>query len=479
MDIAAAKDQFQYNIEQYRDGYFQYMQWYDRQTNELIKLHSKQVEALELWSDNTVTNVGFGGAARGGKSLIVSIAEMFDAYIYDGTGYILGRKKLKTLKESTWLTFMRQLYNFGLEKDVDWSFNNISNQFEFKHNKSFIILKNCEYLPSDPESTDFGSIEITKAAIDQSEQVNLKIVDKIRERVGTRMNELYDIKGKVMELFNPSRSHVRKRYWLPYRDSIETDTRKFVRALPTDNPGDEAKRWVKERTSDYHNGDMSEAEYQKQILGNFDYDDDKAILFEYSKLESMFSNIFIEKGLSYLSCDVAAKGSDSFVISLRHGWTFTKFWKYDKKDSTDMIQIINEIKLKYSIPNSRIVIDADGVGMPYTSFFKGCIEFHNGGKSYNKENYENLKTQCYFRLSKRVNKSEINIEDNTYEAEIKEELSSMKQRDADDDGKLKMTKKAIVKASLGRSPDFADSMIMHESFTFKKIRKSNFYATTR
>ena len=55
---------------------------------------NKQIRALELLNDDTTTNVGYGGSARSGKTLIESVAIILDCLAYPGIAWGLGRKEL-------------------------------------------------------------------------------------------------------------------------------------------------------------------------------------------------------------------------------------------------------------------------------------------------------------------------------------------------------------------------------------------------
>ena len=80
----------------------------------------------------------------------------------------------------------------------------------------------------------------------------------------------------------------------------------------------------------------------------------------------------------------------------------------------------------------------------------------------NKENYQNLKTQCYYKLSDCINKGQIGIKTNdiTEKNHIIEELEQVRSKDMDKDNKLQIIPKETVKNIIGRSPDYSDCMMM-------------------
>jgi phage terminase large subunit len=82
------------------------------------------------------------------------------------------------------------------------------------------------------------------------------------------------------------------------------------------------------------------------------------------------------------------------------------------------------------------------------------------------ENYTNLKSQCYFRLAERINKGGLFIDCDDIEIKqaVIQELEQVKQYNMDKDGKRQVLPKDKVKELIGRSPDFADTLMMREWF---------------
>ena len=78
------------------------------------------------------------------------------------------------------------------------------------------------------------------------------------------------------------------------------------------------------------------------------------------------------------------------------------------------------------------------------------------------ENYQNLKTQCYYKLADQINKGQIGVScsDVNVKNYITEELEQVRTKDADKDNKLQIIPKDTVKSILGRSPDYADALAM-------------------
>jgi hypothetical protein len=82
------------------------------------------------------------------------------------------------------------------------------------------------------------------------------------------------------------------------------------------------------------------------------------------------------------------------------------------------------------------------------------------------ENYDNLKSQCYYRLADRVNANGIylSFDDTNVKDWVIQELEQVKQKKLDSDLKKGVIPKEQVKELIGRSPDFADAIMMREWF---------------
>lgn len=86
-----------------------------------------------------------------------------------------------------------------------------------------------------------------------------------------------------------------------------------------------------------------------------------------------------------------------------------------------------------------------------------------------KTNFRNLKTQCAFKLAELINEHKIKFSVPEYREIIIEELSALlRHKNADSDGKLQIKPKDEVKESLGRSPDVGDAIIMRMWYELKK-----------
>jgi len=91
-----------------------------------------------------------------------------------------------------------------------------------------------------------------------------------------------------------------------------------------------------------------------------------------------------------------------------------------------------------------------------------------------KTNYANLKAQCAYKLAEMITEHEIAFRVPEYRNEIVEDLTALlRQKDKDDEGKLKIVPKDEVKASIIRSPDIGDPIIMRMWFELNASASSS------
>lgn len=425
--------------------------------NPKIKLFKKQLECFRYLEDDVTTEVLFGGGAGGSKTFTGCLWQISRRLRYPGTRSVIGRSKLKNLKATTLNTFFEVAQEYcGLTPDVDFRYNASDSTITF-YNKSVIYLKDLFLYPSDPLFTSLGGLEITDAFIDESAEVTEKAVNVLNSRIRYKLDE-FNLIPKTLLTCNPSKGWLYSKYYKPSLANDLLPYQKFVKSLVTDNKAI-SKHYLSQLQK------LDKISKERLLFGNWEYVDDDALLFEYNSLQDMFTNSYVQGGTKYITCDVARLGADKSVIILWDGLRAEKIESIDKNTIPEIIAKIGNLRAEHNIPNSKIVIDQDGVGGGVVDAFSGCVGFVNGGKALKKENYANLKTQCYFKLAELVNEGKVFIKDKAYKDVIITELEVVKRDKVDKDSqKLAIEGKDIQKQKLGRSPDYADAIMMRMWF---------------
>jgi hypothetical protein len=210
---------------------------------------------------------------------------------------------------------------------------------------------------------------------------------------------------------------------------------------------------------------------ERLLFGNWEYLDDPAQLIDYDKILDSFTNTFVPIGDSFITCDVARFGNDSTVIGIWSGFR-VRFYQFNGKSVVEVAELIKNFATEHKVPTSNIVCDEDGVGGGVVDILR-CKGFVNNSSplvnpvTRQKENFDNLKSQCYFKLADMVNKAELYIQaDGKQKQTIIQELEQVKQKSVDNDMKKGVIPKDKVKAAIGRSPDFSDCLAMRMFFEY-------------
>ena len=191
---------------------------------------------------------------------------------------------------------------------------------------------------------------------------------------------------------------------------------------------------------------------------------DPSMLMDWNAINDLFTNEHVEPGAKAITADVARYGSDKTVLMLWEGLRVVKVYVYQGQGTNATAAAIIATSKLEGVSRSRIVVDDDGIGGGVVDLIPGCIAFKNGSRPMEvkgkDEEYKNLKAQCSYTLAQKVNAGEVYIEDHDHRDTIAQELAWIKRDKMDHDGKLSILPKEKVKEGLGRSPDFADNMMM-------------------
>jgi len=431
-----------------------------------VTLTNKQKLAFEYLNTDEVTEILFGGSAGGGKSFLGCVWLITNCITYPKTRWLMGRSKLKALKQTTLATFFDICSKWGLNAD-HYKYNQQSGEIQF-WNGSVIILKDLFLYPSDPNFDSLGSLEITGAFIDEVNQITEKAKNIVASRMRYKLDE-YNITPKLLMSCNPARNWVYDEFYKKDKEVKLEAYKKFIPALVTDNPN----------ISHHYIEQLKKLDLisRKRLLeGQWEYEDDNALM-KYDNIIDIFQDYNLSDDDHkyfknyYISCDVARKGKDKAVIMVWADFNVIEIHELNISLINEIVDLINTLKTKYKINNRRIVIDGDGVGGGVVDYLKGTVDFVNNGKALNGENYRNLKTQCYYKLSENINNIKIFNYSLNQKQNIIQELSVVGRKNIDKDGPLEILSKEEVKQMINRSPDFSDTMMMRMYFELKPTGK--------
>ncbi|TWP23124.1 phage portal protein [Apibacter muscae] len=446
-------------IEAFKRGIFDFI------INIEGKRHLKQQQALKILTDKETEEFSYGGAAGGAKSWTGCSWLLFNSLAYPGSKWFIGREELKRITESTLITFFKvaKTYEAG-----SFKYNGQKNFIQFE-NGSRIDLLELKYLPRDPLYERFGSTEYTGGWIEEAGEINFGAYDVLKTRIGRHYNDLYKITAKVFITCNPKKNWLYTDFYKPFKENNLEAHKKMLLAFVQDNPFIENGYIERlKRTKD-------KAKRERLLNGNWEYDDNPYALCSYDDLIGVFENDHIQKTNNYyLTADIARFGSDEAKIGVWDGWILEEIISFDISKTTEIQSVIEALRVKYNIPKNKCIADEDGVGGGVVDNC-GIVGFKNNARPLEEKitngktevpEYENLQSQCLFKLADRINTAGIYINADVSPSEkerIIQELGTI-EIDPAVTKKLSIVKKARIKEDIGRSPDYRDMILMRMFF---------------
>lgn len=438
-----------------------------------LTLSEKQQVARTLLNDPQVVELYYGGAAGGGKSILVCLWMLEQIRQYPGIRIGLGRKELTRLKQTTMVTLLTKAHPLMNVSPKSFNYQDHKGLITYI-NGSSIQLIDLVYQPSDPDYDTLGSLELTHAVVEEAGELIKKAKTAISSRKNRHLNKEYGIVGKTILTGNPSQNFTYSEYYEPYKNlglgdyqkwefrkvqinGIEMPAyRAFVRSLVTDNPFADPN-YIEELKS------MPHQERKRLYEGNWDYMDDDDMLFKPQLLDKA-SISETREGIKFIGVDVSDKGKDKTIATLCEDGIITK-QKYlgyiadnptpiSEQLSLGLIQFAQTEGFK-AIDAKRIAIEGNGVGVGMRDFMRakgwGITEYTATSQT---------RSQAYYDASQDMDKGELQILNSMDTiTEVRKQLMAHTY-EVDEQLRPKVLKKDKIKEILGKSPDEADSLVI-------------------
>ncbi len=413
----------------------------------------RQSEAWSYLTDNETNIVLFGGSAGGGKSWLGCLWITTLCLNYKGIRCLIGRSVLTQLKLTTLNTLFDLLGTMGLKSGQHFNFNGQSNVLTF-YNKSEIVFKDLAYNPSDPNYDSLGSLEISAAFIDEAAQITSLAYSIVKSRIRYKLNE-YNLTPKVLMTCNPANNWIKKDFYLPHINETLEENKVFIPSLPLDNPYLPASyiQMLKE---------LPPQQKKRLLEGDWDYLDENDSLFKFEHISNSVYRLTPNPAdKKYMTVDVARFGDDRSVVMIWVGMVVISCHVYTKLSTTELSSEIRDLIRSHGIHPNNCIIDSDGVGGGVADQIRGT-NFVNNARPLHDQNFSNLKSQCYVKLSDmfREGQISINILEPAIVDNLTQELLAVKLKDIDKDNKVAVQSKDEMKRILGKSPDLSDALMM-------------------
>jgi phage terminase large subunit len=357
------------------------------------------------------------------------------------------------LRLSTMATFFELCTKYNLIAGKHFTYNGQDHVINW-YNGSQIILMDLADMPSDPDFGRFGSLEITDYFVDEASEVSEKCVNILNSRVRFK---LINDNPKGLLTCNPHKGWLYREFFDAQRNNSIRKDRRFIQALPTDNPHI-SPVYIESLQM------LPDIDRKRLLEGDWDYDETKDRLYEYDDLLRCFRPS-TTLGDKFITADIARMGDDRTVIVVWNNLHAEKFVVLKHKPINEVVDTINDLIKNHSVRLSNVLVDEDGIGGGCKDYLH-CKGFLNGSKAV-RDNYMNLKSDCYFKLGELISSNAITFE-STHKDTIVKELEMIRREKIDSDGKLRVTNKEDLKKRHGISPDFADAIMMRAFYELKK-----------
>lgn len=427
-----------------------------------FKPTKKQHEVFKLFEDDKTTEILFGGGVGAAKTYLMGSLITIKCLQYEGIRVGLCRNELTTLKKTTVVTLLSEVFpNFNLKKDEHYKYNPIDGKITF-YNGSEIVFQELRHIPSDPNYTRLGGLLLTFAVIDEAGETSSTGKEILQSRIGRWRNENYKLKPLLIMTCNPSRNFLYDEYYLADKEKRMPYYRKFVNATGLDNP------YLSESYIENLRRTLSPSEVSRLLLGNWETQDDPDNLVSSDDILEMY-DLSIEQNTNttrYISADIAFK-NDGCILIVWEGNDVIDIVKV--KSEENVLETIKLTAQQYEVQTRNISYDSDGVGQYIKQYLRTARPIINNGKPLKKENYINLKSQLYYKLGELIRDGKIKIKTNKFKKEIEAELLSIKRKTrGHSESKMSINSKDEQKKILGNSPDIADSLAYKMIFEYQQ-----------
>jgi PBSX family phage terminase large subunit len=413
----------------------------------------KQDEVFQLFENEYTTEILFGGGVGAAKTYLMGSLITIKCLQYEGIRVGLCRNELTTLKKTTVVTLISEVFpNFGLNKDEHYTYNPIEGKITF-FNGSEIIFQELRHVPSDPDYTRLGGLLLTFAVIDEAGETSNRGKEILQSRIGRWRNESHNIKPLLIMTCNPSRNFLYDDFYVADKEGTLPEWRSFVNATANDNPHlPEAYIQNLKRT-------LSPGEVSRLLLGNWDSQDDPDGIVSSEDIKEMYDHSISKNNNTtrYISADIAFK-QDGCILFVWEGNDVIDIIKVGKTEV--VLDKIKETAAMYDVQTRYIAYDSDGVGQFIKQYLRSAKAITNNGKALKNENYINLKSQLYYKLGELIRDGKIKMKTNKFKKELDSELLCIKRKvRSTSESKMEINSKADQKKIIGHSPDFADAMM--------------------
>jgi hypothetical protein len=414
------------------------------------------------FGDPTALEILFGGGAGGAKSYGVWSLAIMKCLEYDGITVGLARQTLAQIKRNSIASFKEVIRDFKIDESL-YFYNEQKGEIKF-FNGSMIQFFELRFLPSDPDYDRFGGALLTFGIVEEGAGCDNRGKEIFSSRLGRWRNKEYNIPPHLYITTNPGTNFVYSDFYIPATKGELASHRRYIPARVSDNT--------------YLDSSYAEALFlrlgavaAKRLLdGAWDFDGDDTRLCTYAEVNNIYEDVYVDDtATSYLTADIAFT-SDRCIIVHWKGLVVKNIHIYAKKTADFEPEVeIEKLAKIYGVKPENIAYDADGVGKYLKAKLPRAYDIINNSVALYNENYDNLKTQLYYKLAEYVCKGKIKVADTTSRDSVVQEIYEIRSLPLEDvNGKMKIVPKKDIKKMIGRSPDLSDAIAFRMVWEIKR-----------
>lgn len=421
-----------------------------------LEATAAQAKLIEAVLSGQYSELCFGGAIRGGKTLAAFMVTWLLCKVYPGSRWAVVRKDLPTLKRNTipsWSRFAPRPF-VGKVNRSSWSCS-CTNGSE--------IIFFPESVSTDPDYNRWRGLEVNGFILEEANELAEATHSKAMERAGSwQVLGGQQPKPFVLCTTNPDDGYIKHAYHDPYHAGELLAHRYFQPATIYDNPHlDEHYLANLER--------MKETDpdaYARFVLGDWSALEHPEQLISWAWCRDMLT-VGVEHGPKRLGVDVARSekpGADDTVLAPTTGNLILPLCYYHGKRTDETAAIVRVDMDKRGVDPEHVSIDTVGVGAGVWDRLAEdgirCHEFVAGARAVPEPDsaftFKNRRSQAWWRFAKMLERGEVALKEEDHR--LFEELTAPRYK-ISGDKVIEVESKDGVRKRIGRSTDAADAVI--------------------
>jgi phage terminase large subunit len=393
----------------------------------------------------------YGGAIRGGKTIVMLAIIFTLCRIYPGSRWAFIREDLPKIKRNLIPTFEKfKPKYFGNINKSDWT-------VEAKNGSKIIFLP--ESIKDDPELDKFRGLEVNGFVMEEANECQEKTFNACVERAGTWNIPTLDIQPPscVLLTCNPSRTWVKSKFYDPWKLGSLAAPFYYLQATADDNPfisEEQKENWK----------NLPENEYNRFVKGDWDYSDDPDQLIVFEWVNNAINNTEAVFGENYLGVDVARYGDDETVFAYRSGNSLLRLKNYSNLSIPETAAYARKEINDFPVISENVRIDTVGLGAGVADILKadkyniteivgGAKPVETGKRTF--YTFKNYRSQFYWELRELFKDGLISLSQSY--SKLNQDLTNIKYK-ITADKVVEIESKDDIKKRIGRSTDYGDAL---------------------